>query len=80
MHKKAEVFSVTVDPLENKSEHAYSHFGQEFNYILEGTLKLVFDGKEYILESGDSVYSDSRYNHAIFAVNGKLIKFVAVVL
>ncbi len=24
MHKKAEVFSVTVDPLENKSEHAYS--------------------------------------------------------
>jgi mannose-6-phosphate isomerase-like protein (cupin superfamily) len=80
MHKRAEVFLVTVDPLKNKSEHAYSHLGQEFNYILEGTLKLVFDGKEYILESGDSVYFDSKYNHAIFAVNDKPVKFVAVVL
>jgi uncharacterized cupin superfamily protein len=52
--------------------------GQEFNYILEGTLKFVFDGKEYILESGNSVYFDSRYNRAIFAVNGKPVKFVDV--
>jgi uncharacterized cupin superfamily protein len=53
--------------------------GQEFNYILEGTLKFVFDGKEYILESGNFVYFDSRCNRAIIAVNGKPVKFVGAV-
>ncbi|MDR3092547.1 MAG: XRE family transcriptional regulator [Endomicrobium sp.] len=80
INKKAEIFLVTPESLKNKSKHAYSHTGQEFNYILEGTLKLIFDGKEYILNPGDSVYFDSRYDHAIFSIDDKPAKFLAVVL
>ena len=81
-HKKAEIFLVTVDPNDPKKEdakHTYSHPGQEFNYILDGTLKIVFEGKEYILDQGDSVYFNCGYNHTMIAVGGKSAKFLAVV-
>lgn len=80
IHKKAEVFYVTAEPFKEAATHAYSHPGQEFNYILEGTLKVMFNGKEYILEEGDSVYFDSGYNHTMSAVGDKPAKFIAVVL
>ncbi|MDR2399270.1 MAG: XRE family transcriptional regulator [Endomicrobium sp.] len=78
-HKKAEIFLVTVEPKKSEIKHAYSHTGQEFNYILEGTLKIVFEGKEYILEQGDSVYFNCGYCHTMIAVGGKHAKFLAVV-
>jgi quercetin dioxygenase-like cupin family protein len=80
IHKKAEFFLVTAEPSDINPKHAYAHQGQEFNYIIEGSLKLIFDGKEYILEPGDSVYFDSGYNHTMAAVGGKPAKFLAVVL
>lgn len=80
INKKAEFFLVTIDPSTEEATHAYSHQGQEFNYILEGTLKIVFDDKEYILEEGDSVYFDSNYKHRMSAVGDKAVKFIAVVL
>ena len=80
IHKKAETFLVTAEVAKEAPKHAYSHPGQEFNYILEGKLKVVFDGKEYILEEGDSVYFDSGYNHTMSAVGDKPAKFIAVVL
>lgn len=80
IHKKAEVFLVTSDVAKEPPTHAYSHPGQEFNYILEGTLKVVFEGREYILEEGDSVFFDSGYNHTMSAVGDKPARFIAVVL
>ncbi len=80
INKKAEVFFVTAEVEKEPPHHAYSHSGQEFNYILEGTLKIIFDGKEYILEEGDSVFFDSGYDHTMSAVGDKPAKFIAVVL
>ncbi|AKL98645.1 helix-turn-helix domain-containing protein [Endomicrobium proavitum] len=79
-HKKAEVFLVTAEPKNIEPTHAYAHLGQEFNYIIEGTLKLIFDGKEYVLEEGDSVYFDATRKHTMAAVGDKPAKFIAVVL
>ncbi|MDR1696534.1 MAG: XRE family transcriptional regulator [Endomicrobium sp.] len=80
IHKKAEVFYVTAEPSKEIPKHFYSHSGQEFNYVLEGSIKLFFDGKEYILEEGDSVYFDSSRNHALTGLGDKPAKFLAVVL
>jgi quercetin dioxygenase-like cupin family protein/DNA-binding XRE family transcriptional regulator len=79
-HKKAEIFLVTVEPSGQETSHAYAHQGHEFNYILEGTLKITHDGKEYLLEEGDSVYFDSGFKHAMSAVGNKTVRFLAVVL
>ena len=41
IHKKAEPFLVTVEPEEAETPVSYnSHPGQEFDYVLAGTLKV----------------------------------------
>lgn len=79
--KKAEPFLVTVDPEPDDSPvHYNSHPGQEFNYVLEGTMKLFIDGHELILNQGDSLYFDSAINHGMKAMDGKPVKFLAIIL
>lgn len=80
-HKKAEPFLVTVDPEPDNAEiHYNSHPGQEFNYVLEGTLKVYVDGHEVVLNEGDSLFFDSGINHGMKALNGKPAKFLAIIL
>jgi transcriptional regulator with XRE-family HTH domain len=81
IHKKAEPFMVTVDPdSENKMLEFHSHSGQEFNYVIKGTMMIIIDGHEIILNEGDSIYFDSGYDHAMRAMNNQQVKFLAVVL
>jgi mannose-6-phosphate isomerase-like protein (cupin superfamily) len=81
IHKKAEVFFIKVDPHpESVKRKYYSHPGQEFTYVLEGTLKIVLDGHEVVLEKGDSLYFDSGKAHAMIAMRKKPAKFLAVIL
>lgn len=79
--KKAEPFLVTVDYEGEDAEISLnSHPGQEFNFVLEGTLKIVIDEHELILNEGDSLYFDSNYKHGMVALNKKPAKFIAVIL
>ncbi len=79
IHKKAEPFIVTVDPKE-EAPKTNSHPGQEFDYILEGTLKIYIHKNEIILNEGDSIFYDSSYEHAMEAMENKPTKFLAIVM
>ncbi len=79
--KKAEPFIVTVDPNKSVSAIEYnSHPGQEFDYVLEGTLKIFIEEREIILNEGDSIYFNSGYKHAMKALNNQIARFIAIVL
>jgi len=81
IQKKAEPFVVTVAPDSTNAPLEFnSHPGQEFNYVLEGTLMIVVDGHEIILNEGDSVYFDSGYKHTMKALNNQKTRFLAVVV
>lgn len=81
IHKKAEPFIVTVTPdPENLPLEFNSHPGQEFNYVLEGTLMIVVDGHEIILNEGDSLYFDSGCQHAMKALNAQPSRFLAIIV
>ena len=80
IHKKAEPFLVTVEPSPENSLEFNSHPGQEFNYVIEGTMKIIIDTHEIILNEGDSIYFNSGYNHAMKAMDNKTVKFLAVAL
>ena len=81
INKKAEPFMVTVDPgTESTIMEFNSHAGQEFNYVIKGTMMTIIDGHEIILNEGDSIYFDSGYKHAMKALNGEQLKFLAIVL
>jgi transcriptional regulator with XRE-family HTH domain len=78
INKKAETFLVNVDP-DNSPICTYSHEGQEFNYIIEGSVKIVIDKYELELNEGDSLFFDSGYKHGMKPLNGKPAKFLAII-
>lgn len=80
-NRKAEVFEVTVEP-KPESELIYhrSHDGQEFNFVLEGRMLLQINGKDLILEEGDSIYFDSKLSHGMKALDDKPVRFIVAVL
>jgi len=78
--RKADPFIVTVEPAaENTPMHLNSHNGHEFNYVLEGSMLLSIDGHELTLHKGDSIYFDSTRPHGMKALNGKTVKFLAII-
>ncbi len=79
IHKKSEPFIVIVEPKE-ETPSKNSHPGQEFDYVLEGTLKIYIHNNEIILNEGDSIFYDSTYEHAMESMNNKPAKFLAIVM
>ncbi|MEA5015781.1 MAG: XRE family transcriptional regulator [Candidatus Limiplasma sp.] len=78
--KLAEPFIVTVrQDAPDSVKQAHSHEGQEFDYVLEGTLKIELGGNELYLQPGDSVYYDSTLPHVMYAMEGDC-RFIAVVV
>jgi transcriptional regulator with XRE-family HTH domain len=81
INKKAEPFIVTVEPKPEKTPvHTNSHPGQEFNLVLEGSLKLIIKDHEIVLDEGDSIYFDSSSDHAMVALNNKTARFLAIIM
>lgn len=56
----------------------FSHEGEEFMYVLEGTHEFIYDGKKYILNAGDSIYFDSVIPHSGRSIGKKKAKILAV--
>lgn len=78
--KLAEPFIVTVEQDQpGVTKQAHSHEGQEFNYVLDGILKLNLGGNELVLQPGDSIYYNSSLPHAMYAPEGDC-RFIAVVI
>ena len=77
----ADPFIVTVEPKPEDTPVYYNaHPGQEFNLVMEGKLQLNINGKEVILTPGDSLYFDSSLPHGMKALDGKTVKFLAVIM
>ncbi len=80
-HRKAEPFLVEI-PAESEQHPIAlnSHPGQEFDYVLEGTMRITIGTHEMDLEAGDAVYFDSSEPHGMKALGGKAVRFLAVIL
>lgn len=68
---------VTIAPTD--APELVVHGGQEFNYVLEGELRVIVDNREYFLRAGDSIYFDPSFPHAQLAMGGKPAKFLTVI-
>ncbi|NLN77620.1 MAG: cupin domain-containing protein, partial [Armatimonadetes bacterium] len=56
-----------------------SHEGEEFIYVLAGTIEIVHGKERYQLQSGDSIYYDSIVPHHVHATGVTDAKVLAVV-
>jgi hypothetical protein len=45
-----------------------SSWGIEFAYNIEGKSEFKLDGKSFIIEAGDSISFDARYEHSVTAL------------
>ncbi len=80
-NRKADPFLVTVHPKpEDEAIYLNAHDGQEYNLVLKGRMLLHINGKDLILEEGDSVYFNSELPHGMKALDGEKVRFLAVIL
>lgn len=59
-----------IVPVSRRGDEHYHHDGEEWIYVLSGTLTLSLAGKTYDLKPGDAAHFDSRLPHRLIA-NGK---------
>ena len=79
-HRKIEPLLVTVEPGTNADMESNSHEGHEFDYVLQGALRLKVGDQDMILNEGDSAYYDSIHPHAMQAHGDKTCVFLAMVI
>lgn len=79
--RKADPFLVTVHPKTDDTPiYLNSHPGQEYNMVVSGRLQLQINGKDLVLEPGDSIYFNSELPHGMKALDGEEVKFLAIIL
>ena len=77
-----------------ESHELSSHEGEEFLYVLEGTIEIeapvgyqkyegtievIYGQNNYVLETGDSIYYDSIVSHHVHSSNDETAKILAVI-
>ncbi len=76
--KKMEPFLLTINE-RAAEETLYSHEGEEFLLIMEGTAEILLDNERFILNAGDAVYLDSSVKHRLLLKEDRPIQVLAVV-
>ncbi len=81
-HNKADrhmdPFVIDIYEPSGKDVKLSSHEGEEFIYVLEGTVEILYGKDEYRLNVGDSIYYDSIVSHHVHSVGGSA-KILAVI-
>ena len=68
---------VYLDP-SRETAAPVTHSGQEFNYVVEGKVKVTVGGRDHVLESGDCIYFDAGLPHGQAAVEGPA-QFITII-
>lgn len=71
-------FLLSFDP-KTPAGPPINHEGQEFVYILEGSIELFYDGRTHMLNKGDSAYIDASKPHTFHGVGASIAQMIAVV-
>ena len=74
-----EPFLIDIEASELNEFKLSSHEGEEFIYILDGTVEIIYGKEKYTLEAGDSIYYDSIVAHHVHTPKGASAKILGVV-
>lgn len=76
-NKQMNPMLVTIDPAD--SPELVCHGGQEFNFVLQGMLRVIVGSEEFYLREGDSLYFNPSQPHAQLAMGGATARFLTVI-
>ncbi len=74
-----EPFVIDINPEESPNFQLSAHEGEEFIYVMQGEIELVYGKETYHLNQGDTIYYDSIVKHHLHGAPGKSAKILAVV-
>ncbi len=60
-----EAYLIKIPAGSHTHRGSYGHLGREIGYVIKGKAALVYDGKSYELEAGDSVSFSAGASHSI---------------
>lgn len=63
LKKKMEFLMIKIEPGDESFEEQICHEGEECGYMIQGTMKIKWGSREFILQEGDSIYLDSSVPH-----------------
>ena len=69
---------VTLEPSDEPAK-LVSHTGQEFNLVLKGSIAVVFEDREIILNEGDSIYFDPTHLHGQRCAGDTKARFLTMI-
>ena len=74
-----EPFIIDINPSEERNFQLSAHEGEEFIYVMQGVVEIVYGKDTFTLNEGDSIFYDSIVKHHVHGVPGKSAKILAVV-
>ena len=74
-----EPFIIDIQTTEETNYELSSHEGEEFIFVMEGTVEIAYGKKTHVIEAGDSIYYDSIVPHHVHGYKGQAAKILAVV-
>ena len=74
-----EPFIIDINPADKLDYTLSAHEGEEFIYVMEGEVELVYGKDKYSLKEGDSIYYDSIVKHHLHGAEGKSAKILALI-
>jgi transcriptional regulator with XRE-family HTH domain len=78
-NRHMEPFFIDIQPSSTHEPIFSSHEGEEFIFVLDGTVKIDYGNQTFFLHPGDSIYYDSIVNHLVSSDDEKPAKILAVV-
>lgn len=77
--RSMEPLVVVVHPSSPSDDLRSEHEGEEFLYVLEGQIEVVYGTEKHLLNVGDSIYYDSIVPHSIVSTTPIPARILAVV-
>ena len=74
-----EPFVIDINPEDSPEFQLSAHEGEEFIYVMQGEVEIVYGKDTYNLKEGDSIFYDSIVKHHVHGAPGKSAKILAVV-
>lgn len=74
-----EPFIIDLKPSSGNDIQLSNHEGEEFMYVLSGSVEINYGKDTYIISAGDSIYYDSVINHNVHSLNNTDATVLAVV-
>ena len=78
IHKHLKSFKVFIDPVSDHKGVSYQHEGEEFIYVLKGTIEVTVGDNKTVLKPSESIHFNSSIVHKLKNLSSEKAEMVVV--